>query len=462
MSTSSYISHSAAPSGPGSSTRDGNNNDNDSSSMDGDNLLKLALKKPKAWKWELTTSSSSPSIAFPKIQLFDSRTGELMVQVDKPDCVVKSEELAMGRSDGLERSRSLQDRKGRDQRYRRSRSTCIREKVTTSSDYLSDVFAQLQNKGMGHKLATSVTQYRVEETEEDVQENGYGLQKSQSAREIRRSSSVEQKKKILRTPSTRSGSMLGRISECFKSSTEEEPPRQSTPPPPPAPAPTIPEISVEEEPEPKPTTEENKNKIYKLVRSNVGTLIVREESFHTQRSLRRRRQQLQEQPSIPESEPQVDKRITISDIPDSSYNDTIREIDSLISKVMLSHNLQDVHESRPHQSRGRPSTQQNGDAEPVRKRRARRSASAGSNASSYAGSSGSRRSRNSPLVTVPTGSSSSDEDLVAMAESRFGSLKRRGRAKYKRNSTGQVHEVYSGSAGAQVNGVSRQHETNGE
>ncbi|XP_065077605.1 uncharacterized protein LOC135700872 [Ochlerotatus camptorhynchus] len=439
MSSSSYISQQLAAGGPGSasSSRDGNNNNNNF--MNGDNLLKLALKKPKSWKWELTTSSSTPNISFPKIQLFDSRTGELMVSVDKPDCVVKSED-------------GLLDRKNRDQRYRRSRSTCIREKITTSSEFLSDVFEQLQNKGMGHKLQTSVTQYRVEEVEEEEEERGYSLQKSRSASEIRRSVSLEQKKKIRKSPSCRSGSILGRISECYKSSTEEEPPRQSTPPPP---APTIPEISVvEEPPEPKSTAEEKKNKIYKLVRSNVGTLIVREESFHTQRSLRRRRQ-LEAEQSIAENEPQVDKRITITDIPDSSYNDTIKEIDNLISKVMLSHTLQDVQEPRAAQSRGRSSAQ-NGKSSPMRRRRSRRSASAGSNASSSGG--GSRRGRNSPLVTVPPGSasSSSDEDLIALAESRFGSLKRRGRAKYKRNSTGTVNETTVGNGGGLVNGRKQQ------
>ncbi|XP_062537333.1 uncharacterized protein LOC134205769 [Armigeres subalbatus] len=456
-SSSPYSSQSAVRNGPGSSAsaRDANN------FMNEDNLLKLALKKPKSWKWELTTSSSSPSISFPKIQLFDSRTGEMMVQVDKPDCVVKSEEL-VSKGSALDRSQSLQERKGHDQRYRRSRSTCIREKVTTSSEFLSDVFAQLQGKGMGHKLATSVTQYRVEnEEDEEADGSGFGLQKSQSAKEIRRSWSLEQKKKVLKSPPNRSGSMLGKISESYKTSTEEEPPRAPTPPPSPEPTPTIPEISVVEEPEPKPTQEGDKNKIYKLVRSNVGTLIVREESFHTQRSLRRRRQLLQKQQALPESEPQqVDQRITIGDIPDSSYNDTIKEIDSLISKVMLSHTLQDVQEpSRPSPSRGRTSTVaalQNGGTEPVvRKRRSRRSASAGSNASSY-GSRRSQRSSNSPLVTAPTGSSSSDEDSVSLAESRFGSLKRRGRAKYKRNSTGQVHEVYGGL----VNGSGKQHESN--
>ncbi|XP_052562318.1 uncharacterized protein LOC128092476 [Culex pipiens pallens] len=405
MSSSSYAS--GTPLGSSSSPRDGNNN-----FMDGaENMLKLALKKPKAWKWELTTSSSSPGIDFPKIQLFDSRTGELMIQVDKPDCVVKSEQLEAG----SERSRSSQGdggkKSGKDQRYRRSRSSCIREKVATSGEYLSDVFEQLQNKGLGYKLATSASQYRVQEEEEEDR----SLQKSKSANEVN-----GVKKKIRKSTSSRSSSILGRISEFYKSSTEEEPVVVS--PPPPTPPPAIPEITVVEEP---PAPEPPKNKIYKLVRSNAGTLIVREESFHTNRSLRRRK--LESETTIPEDEPHTEQRVNLPvDIPTPSYDTTINEIDKLISKVMLSHTLQSVEEPPKHSSPVRIKQNE------AKKRRSRRSASVGS-AASRSASGGSRRGRkNSPRVTVLPGSSSSEEDAVSLAESRFGSLKRRGRPKYRR------------------------------
>ncbi|XP_053681541.1 uncharacterized protein LOC128732322 [Sabethes cyaneus] len=423
----------------------GNNNSNGVSSSSGSSprdaasaneLLKLALKKPKAWKWELTTSSSSPSICFPKIQLFDSRTGQLMVEVDRPDCVVKSEELMNGvGNESSERSRSSQERKGRDQRYRRSQSMGIREKITTSGEYLSDVFEQLQNKGLGHKLATSVLQYRAEEAES---QDPTPLQKSKSVSEIRRStSSSEQlsaKKKVLKSASSRSSSILGRISELYRSSTEEEPtpvvPPTTVPPPP-----TIPEINVPEEP-PVPaddgTPPESKAKIYKLVRSNAGTLMVREESFHTQRSLRRRRQQ--------QLEAAEQQAIMQDTIPESCYDRKINEIDALISKVMLSHTLPndgEVKDLRTEPNRRR--SMQNGGADhhhhhqQPKKRRSRRSASAGSTASGY-GSGRTADGRTIDQNQQKRYSSSSEEDsLLQAAESRFGSLKRRGRAKQRKN-----------------------------
>lgn len=44
-----------------------------------DNIIKLQLKKPKSWNWELTTSKSSPHIALPTIQLFNSK-GQLLIE----------------------------------------------------------------------------------------------------------------------------------------------------------------------------------------------------------------------------------------------------------------------------------------------------------------------------------------------------------------------------------------------
>ncbi|XP_055617169.1 uncharacterized protein LOC129762697 isoform X3 [Toxorhynchites rutilus septentrionalis] len=389
---SSSPSHDGTP-GSSSSTRDGNNN-----LLNGDSLLKLALKKPKSWRWELTTSSSSPNVCFPRIQLFDSRTGALMIEVDKPDCVVRSEEVLNG-SGSSGRSRSSQERRNRDDpKYRRSRSSCVREKVTTTGEFLTDVYEQLQGRGMGYKMPTSISQYR--EPKQDDDNNGsFCLQKSQSASEVR----TGLKKKVRKTYSSRSSSILGRINELHRSSSEEElsrpTPHRSN----------IPEICVIDEPKPK-----DKPKIYKLVRSNAGTLMVREESFHTKNSLRRRQQLEEAGLANPEDELHVEKRIFFSDIPGSQYHDT----DDLISTIMLSHTLQDVQDD----SIGSMQSMQ----------RSRRSASVGSNSR---GHNGHRRSRESPLVTHPRGSSSSNEDLSSLAESRFGSIKRRGRVKYSRNKT---------------------------
>ncbi|XP_055524148.1 uncharacterized protein LOC129717901 isoform X2 [Wyeomyia smithii] len=416
-------------------------------------LLKLALKKPKSWKWELTTSSSSPAISFPKIQLFDSRTGQLMVEVDRPDCVSKSEELPNGAGTGNDSSKNSLERKGRDQRYQRSQSMCIREKVNTSGEYLSDVFEQLQNKGLGHKLATSVHQYRVEDGEGEAQEEPSPLQKSKSVGEFRRSVSVDQvptKKKVLRSVSSRSSSILGRISELYKSSTEEEPSPVAAPAPLPPP-PTIPEINIpDEEPCPAaPAPTEPKPKIYKLVRSNAGTLMVREESFHTQRSLRRRRQEqleAEEQRLLAPAE----GRIMLQDFIPESYDSTLNEIDSLISKVMLSHTLPAADVDCRTEHRRRSMQNGSGGEQQSKKRRSRRSASAGSNASGY----GSGRSRTSTIEQQREYSSSEEESILQAAETRFGSLKRRGRAKHRKNDAGSGERPQESNAHAPATAAS--------
>lgn len=43
------------------------------------NIIKLQLRKPKRWNWELSTSKSSPHIALPTIQLYNSK-GELLIE----------------------------------------------------------------------------------------------------------------------------------------------------------------------------------------------------------------------------------------------------------------------------------------------------------------------------------------------------------------------------------------------
>ncbi|XP_075221578.1 uncharacterized protein LOC142324584 isoform X2 [Lycorma delicatula] len=48
----------------------------------GTSFLRLSLKKPKDWKWSLTTSSSSPEVAVPDIQLVDE-DGCLLVDTSK-------------------------------------------------------------------------------------------------------------------------------------------------------------------------------------------------------------------------------------------------------------------------------------------------------------------------------------------------------------------------------------------
>lgn len=56
---------------------------------DNSNLVKLCINKPKSWNWELTTSKSSPSIAFPIIQLYDKKSGALLAETNEADCQIR-------------------------------------------------------------------------------------------------------------------------------------------------------------------------------------------------------------------------------------------------------------------------------------------------------------------------------------------------------------------------------------
>lgn len=56
---------------------------------DNSNLVKLCINKPKSWHWELTTSKSSPSIAFPIVQLFDKSSGALLAETNEADCQIR-------------------------------------------------------------------------------------------------------------------------------------------------------------------------------------------------------------------------------------------------------------------------------------------------------------------------------------------------------------------------------------
>lgn len=82
-------------------------------------IIKLQLKKPKSWNWQLTTSKSSPHIALPTIQLYNSK-GKLLLEardtgaqrqswnsceLQQGDCLnnKKQRNLQRCRSDNLEK-----------------------------------------------------------------------------------------------------------------------------------------------------------------------------------------------------------------------------------------------------------------------------------------------------------------------------------------------------------------------
>lgn len=63
-----------------------NSEDNKSSSS----VIRLSLRKPREWNWSLTTSSSSPAILLPTIQLWDEEEGNLLVDTRRQRRQVRS------------------------------------------------------------------------------------------------------------------------------------------------------------------------------------------------------------------------------------------------------------------------------------------------------------------------------------------------------------------------------------
>ncbi|XP_053661446.1 uncharacterized protein LOC128710414 [Anopheles marshallii] len=466
---------------------------NNNNLLSADNLLRLALKRPKNWKWELTTSSSSPNINFPKIQLYDGVNGELMVEVDRPDCVIRSDcpdAVPTEKSALLQSSSSSRELDSRQGRYRRSRTSLVKEKLSTSGDSLVDIFNQLQNKGLGHKLSTSGSQYKL--INGNTEDGRGSLQKSKSANAIGMPEDpLIVRRRSRRSLASRSSSILERISEFYgRSSTEEEegkdlqlgvpplpqlvlpPARDNSPPQPDTAGVTIEEIP----PDPSTTPIKPRPKIYKLVRSNIGTLMVREESFHTQRSLRRRQRENGELPStvqdtdrLVELDEQTDRPRPMDngEVERFKYEREITRIDGLLSRVMLSHDLQTEEDrqdapgiriSEPPEAGttvNGSSPHQNGTSH--RKRRSRRSASVGGSVHSTHRRSLSSGRNNSPINAYryaqrngrrsASSSSTSDtetdprrDEQRTGSSSRSGSQKRRGRTRHRGGQPGDTPE----------------------
>ncbi|XP_035775143.1 serine/arginine repetitive matrix protein 1-like [Anopheles albimanus] len=355
------------------------------------NLLRLALKRPTEWQWELTTSSSSTNIHFPRIQLYDGASGELMAEVDRSDCVIRSADP------DNEQEAQVPAVVGRGS-CRRSRTTIAKERLATSSDSLTDIFDQLRRKGLGHKLSTSGSQYQMLQKS---QSTSVAVAPKQPQPAPQPDCTISRRRSRRRSAASRSSSILGSISDIYgqsrssnsgssssnsnstiscsmvqevmmeqqKQKKKKERYRKSlkaspssvtaaaTPPAILILSPekvvtsathgvTIEEVVEEPQPsEPEPTAKTATPKIYKLVRSNAGTLMVREESIHTQRSIRRR-QLHQQQAGLPQispiSAPGVPATSVLGYREPSWYEPTISHIDRLLAQVML--RSQDVAE----------------------------------------------------------------------------------------------------------------------
>lgn len=99
---------------------------------DNSNLVRLCINKPKSWNWELTTSKSSPSIAFPRIQLYEKASGALLAEADEADCQIRGRGSSSTTTTTLSGTAKAGYRVDQQQHWRRCAS--IPEKVAESRD----------------------------------------------------------------------------------------------------------------------------------------------------------------------------------------------------------------------------------------------------------------------------------------------------------------------------------------
>lgn len=205
---------------------------------DANNLVRLSLNKPKEWNWELSTSKSSPHIAFPVIQLYDSATGNLLVEADDDECVYQGNEKlekqvikgvpvpVRPRSNTIHES--MRDRKSVVLPLARSKSGSSRKSLLETIE--DQVVEQLSEKGIKCNVRSrSVSKARSVIREETIDEQPKrektpeqttqflrvpsALNKSKSAAEI---PSQRRKKQYSRSSSSVrfTTSFLQRVSEC--------------------------------------------------------------------------------------------------------------------------------------------------------------------------------------------------------------------------------------------------------
>lgn len=208
---------------------------------DSSNLVKLSLNKPKEWNWELSTSKSSPHIAFPVIQLYDSVTGNLLVEANEDDSVYQGNEklerqVIKGVSVPVTKVRprsntihdSLRERRKLEVPLARSKSGSSKKSLLEAIE--DEVVSKFIEQGIKCNVRSrSVSKARSIIHEEPVEEEPKkeevpsrdflripsALNKSKSAAEIPSASRGKQKKYSRSSSSVRfTTSFLQRVSEC--------------------------------------------------------------------------------------------------------------------------------------------------------------------------------------------------------------------------------------------------------
>lgn len=207
-----------------------------------DNLLRLSLSKPKEWDWELTTSKSSPHIIFPRIQLYDSRTGSLLVEADDDDCVyqgnenlekqiIKGVEVPFGnrpRSNTLHES--LREKCDELPVIMRSRSASSRRSLLSEAENMvKDFVTQLEDKGIKCTVRSRSVSRNRETFKEELTKNQTPPNLLQLPGGIKKSKSAAEVHKRVKKPYSRSSSsvrftssFLQRMRERNDSSSDSE------------------------------------------------------------------------------------------------------------------------------------------------------------------------------------------------------------------------------------------------
>lgn len=143
--------------------------------VDEANLVRLCINKPNAWNWELTTSKSSPSIAFPLIQLYDKSSGELLAQTNEADCQIRGEGSKRGSRGPSATSNSIIHRSSASRRNRRANiPEIIRESRDDAAATACDVHGEWLSPSSGQRqlpLKISHSRSRSWQNEEISRDN---------------------------------------------------------------------------------------------------------------------------------------------------------------------------------------------------------------------------------------------------------------------------------------------------
>lgn len=218
---------------------------NDEINDDEQQLIKLCLKKPKKWNWELTTSKSSSTIAFPKIQLYDEKGLTMLAEASEAGFVASSK---LRKSASVSKASSLRSAKRRD-------SLKITIKQDSIEEIVLDPIITEPDEEMRRKESESPVPVQV------MSERG-SLVRDANSKEFKKANEKSRLRPYSRSSSnslrSRSSiSILERISELKRSSSSEE-------------------SDADNEPD---EAKEKPNKNYSLRTCNLGTIIVPKESF---------------------------------------------------------------------------------------------------------------------------------------------------------------------------------------